>query len=304
MEILTLAFSILVALLLIAAWMAIVIVPEQSAVIVERLGRYERTLRPGLNLLIPAIDRSAYRHSLKERAIDTAAHDCITHDNVQVSVDGILYLRIVDANLASYGTQDYQFAIVQLAQTLVRSEIGQLDLDRTFAERSRISACVVSELGKAARPWGIKVIRYEIQNIRPPREILEAMEKQVRAERERRAAILASEAIRDALANEADGKAAAIERISKATAHNRRAVRLLRVRPRRRGRTRGGLRGRRRDQQREGHAGRARRRAHPELPPAEGRRAGRASRLRGHCPETRREDRLLLGGRGTIFWIK
>jgi regulator of protease activity HflC (stomatin/prohibitin superfamily) len=214
---LSIAFLLLVAVV-IGAVKGIVIVPERNAYVVEHLGRFERTLGPGLHILLPFIQRIAYRHSLKELAVDTEAHDCITQDNVQVSVDGILYLRIIDAKLASYGTHDYCFSATQLAQTLVRSEIGQLDLDRTFAERARISHRVVQELDIAAKPWGVKVLRYEIQHIRPSVEILEAMEKQVRAERERRAAILSSEGVRDARINEAKGHAASIEAVSRATA--------------------------------------------------------------------------------------
>jgi len=174
--------------------------------VVERLGKYSRTLRAGFHILIPFVERIAYRHSLKERAIDIAEQVCITKDNVQVGVDGVLYLQILDPGRASYGILDYVFAISQLAQTTLRSEIGKIDLDRTFEERAAINANVVSELDKATDPWGVKVLRYEIRNINPPADVLEAMEKQMRAEREKRALVLESEGIRDAEINKAEGE--------------------------------------------------------------------------------------------------
>jgi regulator of protease activity HflC (stomatin/prohibitin superfamily) len=183
-----------------------VIVPQQSAFVVESLGKYSRTLRAGFHILIPFIETAAYKHSLKELAIDIAEQICITRDNVQVGVDGVLYLQVLDPERASYGITDYIFAISQLCQTTLRSEIGKIDLDRTFEERGSINGNVVSELDKASDPWGVKVLRYEIKNINPPRDVLSAMEKQMRAEREKRAVVLTSEGERDARINEAEGQ--------------------------------------------------------------------------------------------------
>jgi regulator of protease activity HflC (stomatin/prohibitin superfamily) len=183
-----------------------VIVPQQSAYVIENLGKYSRTLRAGFHILIPFIEKAAYRHSLKELAIDIDEQICITKDNVQVGVDGVLYLQVLDPERASYGITDYVFAISQLAQTTLRSEIGKIDLDRTFEERGAINANVVSELDKASNPWGVKVLRYEIKNINPPTDVLGAMEKQMRAEREKRAVVLTSEGERDAKINEAEGE--------------------------------------------------------------------------------------------------
>ena len=182
-----------------------VIVPQQSAYVVESLGKYSRTLRAGFHILIPFIERAAYKHSLKELAIDIAEQICITKDNVQVGVDGVLYLQVLDPERASYGITDHIFAISQLAQTTLRSEIGKIDLDRTFEERASINGNVVAELDKASDPWGVKVLRYEIKNINPPKDVLGAMEKQMRAEREKRAVVLTSEGERDAKINEAEG---------------------------------------------------------------------------------------------------
>jgi len=183
-----------------------VVVPQQNAYVVESLGKYSRTLRAGFHILIPFIERTAYRHSLKELATDIPEQVCITNDNVQVGVDGVIYLQVLDPERASYGITDYTFAITQLAQTTLRSEIGKIALDRTFEERSMINANVVSELDKASEPWGVKVLRYEIKNINPPDDVLNAMEKQMRAEREKRAVILTSEGERDAKINEAEGE--------------------------------------------------------------------------------------------------
>lgn len=182
-----------------------VVVPQQSAYIVEYLGKYSRTLSAGFHILVPFVEVVAYRHSLKEQAIDIPEQTCITRDNVQVGIDGVLYLRVLDPQSTSYGITDYLFAIVQLAQTALRSEIGKIDLDRTFEVRAVINANVVAELDKASEPWGVKVMRYEIKNINPPRDVLTAMEKQMRAEREKRAVVLASEGERDAKINEAEG---------------------------------------------------------------------------------------------------
>ncbi len=181
------------------------VVPQQSAYVIENLGKYSRTLQAGFHILLPFFERIAYRHSLKEIALDIAEQVCITRDNVQVAVDGILYMQVLDPHLASYGITNYGFAITQLAQTTLRSEIGKIELDRTFEARGVINANVASELDKASAPWGVKVLRYEIKNITPPRDILQAMEKQMRAEREKRAVILASEGERDAKINAAEG---------------------------------------------------------------------------------------------------
>lgn len=182
-----------------------VVVPQQKVYIVERLGKYHATLTAGFHILLPFLDSIAYKHSLKERAVDIPEQICITRDNVQVGVDGVLYLKVMDPKRASYGVTDYLFAITQLAQTTLRSEIGKIDLDRTFEERTAINIAVVSELDKASDPWGMKVLRYEIKNINPPKDVLAAMEKQMRAEREKRAVILGSEGERDAKINEAEG---------------------------------------------------------------------------------------------------
>jgi regulator of protease activity HflC (stomatin/prohibitin superfamily) len=198
-------FAIAVVAIIVIAKTAIV-VPQQSAYIVELLGKYSRTLRAGFHILIPFIERIAYRHSLKEQAIDIPEQICITKDNVQVGIDGVLYMQILEPARASYGISDHNFAISQLAQTTLRSEIGKIDLDRTFEERATINSNVVSELDKASEPWGVKVLRYEIKNINPPRDVIQAMEKQMRAEREKRAVILTSEGDRDAKINQAEGE--------------------------------------------------------------------------------------------------
>ncbi len=183
-----------------------VVVPQQSAYVVERLGKYSGTLSAGFHILVPFLDVVRYKHSLKEQAIDIPPQVCITRDNVQVSVDGVLYLKVLNPERASYGIGDYIFGITQLAQTTLRSELGKIELDRTFEERTNINTQVVSELDKASEPWGIKVMRYEIKNITPPQDILAAMEKQMRAEREKRALILTSEGQRDAAINSAEGE--------------------------------------------------------------------------------------------------
>jgi regulator of protease activity HflC (stomatin/prohibitin superfamily) len=183
-----------------------VVVPQQSAYVVENLGRYSRTIQAGFHILIPFIERIAYRHNLKEEAMDIPEQVCITRDNVQVGVDGVLYLQVLEASKASYGITNYRFAIIQLAQTTLRSEIGKIELDRTFEERQTINQNVVAELDKASAPWGVKVLRYEIKNINPPKDILGAMEKQMRAEREKRAVVLSSEGERDAKINQAEGE--------------------------------------------------------------------------------------------------
>ena len=223
-----------------------VVVPQQHAFIVERLGRFSGILSAGFHILVPFVDRIRYRHVLKEQAVDIAEQICITKDNVQVGVDGILYLKVLDPERASYGIANYIFAITQLAQTTLRSEIGRIDLDRTFLERTHINTQVVNEVDKASDAWGIKVLRYEIKNITPPVDVLAAMEKQMRAEREKRAVVLTSEGERDAAINvaegekqqvikaseamkqrqinEAEGEAEAILAVARATAEGLRAV--------------------------------------------------------------------------------
>jgi regulator of protease activity HflC (stomatin/prohibitin superfamily) len=237
---------VLALVVLFVVYRTAVVVPQQSAFVVERLGRYNATLNAGFHILVPFVDVIRYKHTLKEMAIDIPAQVCITRDNVQVGVDGILYLKILNAERASYGISDYIFAISQLAQTTLRSEVGKIDLDRTFEERTTINTSVVGELDKASEAWGVKVLRYEIKNIQPPADILAAMEKQMRAEREKRAVILASEGQRDAAINtaegekqqvikaseaerqrninEADGQAAAIRAVASATAQGIREV--------------------------------------------------------------------------------
>ncbi|HSJ97245.1 MAG TPA: slipin family protein [Myxococcota bacterium] len=200
------AVVVIVALVLFVIARTAVVVPQQSAYVVESLGKYSRTIQAGFHILIPFVERVAYRHSLKEIAIDIPEQICITKDNVQVGVDGVLYLKVMNPDLASYGVTDYVFAIAQLAQTTLRSEMGKIDLDRTFEERATINAAVVTELDKASEPWGVKVLRYEIKNINPPADVLSAMEKQMRAEREKRAVILTSEGERDAKVNQAEGE--------------------------------------------------------------------------------------------------
>lgn len=192
------------------------VVPQQSAYVVERLGRYSRTLGAGFHILLPFLDSVQYKHSLKETAIDIPEQVCITRDNVQVGVDGILYSKVLDPQRASYGISDYRFAITQLAQTALRSEIGKIELDRTFEERTNINSQVVNELDKATEPWGVKVLRYEIKNITPPKDVLAAMEKQMRAEREKRAVILTSEGERDAAINQAEGEKQQVIKASEA----------------------------------------------------------------------------------------
>src|SRR5690349_21726130 len=211
MEDMTMSGGLFVALVL--AFLVVVViaktarvVPQQSAFVVERLGKYHTTLNAGFHILVPFVDVIRYRHSLKETAIDIPEQVCITRDNVQVGVDGLLYLKVLDPERASYGISNYTFAITQLCQTTLRSEVGKIDLDKTFEERAQINLSVVSEVDKASEPWGVKVLRYEIKNINPPQDILSAMEKQMRAEREKRSVILTSEGVRDAAVNTAEGE--------------------------------------------------------------------------------------------------
>jgi regulator of protease activity HflC (stomatin/prohibitin superfamily) len=180
-------------------------VPQRSAFIIERLGKYNSTLEAGFHILIPFVDKIAYRHTLKEQALDVPSQVCITRDNISVEVDGILYLQVIDPMKASYGINNYQFAATQLAQTTMRSVIGKLELDKTFEERDTINVTIVEAVDKASEPWGVKVTRYEVKNIVPPQSIKDAMEKQMRAEREKRALIAESEGDKQAKINRAEG---------------------------------------------------------------------------------------------------
>lgn len=224
------------------------IVPQKVAFIIERLGKYSTTLEAGFHVLIPFLDKVAYKHTLKEQAIDVDPQSCITGDNIAVEVDGILYMQVVDPKKASYGIDNYQFASTQLAQTTMRSVIGKLDLDRTFEERETINSVIVDAVDKASDPWGVKVTRYEVKNIVPPQSIKDAMEKQMRAEREKRATIAESEGDRQAKINraegdrqeaiarsegekqkrinEAEGRAEEIKKVANATAHGIREIAL------------------------------------------------------------------------------
>jgi regulator of protease activity HflC (stomatin/prohibitin superfamily) len=207
---------VLAVLVIIVIAKTAVVVPQQSAYVVERLGKYRDTLGAGFHILLPFLDAIRYRHSLKETALDIPEQVCITRDNVQVHVDGVLYLKVLNPERASYGVSDFLFAITQLAQTTLRSEVGKIDLDRTFEERAHINTQVVNELDKASEPWGVKVLRYEIKNISPPADVLAAMEKQMRAEREKRAVILTSEGERDAAVNAAEGQKQQVIKASEA----------------------------------------------------------------------------------------
>jgi len=233
----TISFFIAV---LVVVFMGAKVVPQQSAYVIERLGKFHSALNPGLNIIIPFIDKVAYRFSLKEMAQDIPEQVCITADNVQVGVDGVVFLQVMDPQKAAYGIGNYIFAVTQLAQTTMRSEIGKIDLDKCFEERTNINMAVVSAIDEAAQGWGVKVLRYEIKNITPPTTVLNAMEKQMQAEREKRAKILysegekqsainvaqgnrekvvlESEAERQQQINSADGQAQAIRAIAQATA--------------------------------------------------------------------------------------
>lgn len=224
------------------------IVPQRTAIIVERLGKYRATFTAGFQILIPFIDKVRYRQTLKEQAIDVAPQICITRDNIAVEVDGILYLQVLDPEKASYGIDNYKFASIQIAQTTMRSVIGRLELDKTFEERETINVSIVEAVDKASEPWGVKVTRYEVKNISPPQSIRDAMEKQMRAEREKRAIIAESEGTKQAKINnaegdkqelikksegemqkrinEAAGRASEIEQLAKATANGLRAISL------------------------------------------------------------------------------
>ncbi len=199
-------FFILLFVAIIFIAKSVNVVPQQHAWVVERLGKYHATLAPGLNIVVPFIDRVAYKHSLKEIPLDVPSQICITKDNTQLQVDGILYFQITDAMRASYGSSDYIAAITQLAQTTLRSVIGRLELDKTFEERDYINTCVVSAIDESAQNWGVKVLRYEIKDLTPPAAILQAMQAQITAEREKRALIAASEGRKQEQINIADGQ--------------------------------------------------------------------------------------------------
>ena len=238
--------TFIIAMFIVLVAEGVRIVPQQNAWVVERFGKYFRVLEPGLNLIVPFFDRVAYRHSLKEVPMDVPEQICITKDNTQLSVDGILYFQVIDPRLASYGSSDYIQAITQLAQTALRSAIGKMELDKTFESRDEINHMVVQVLDEAGRTWGIKVLRYEIKSLTPPESILRAMQAQITAEREKRAviaksegqrqqeiniadgsrqsAILESEGAKQSQINRAQGEAAAIQVVAEATANAVRAV--------------------------------------------------------------------------------
>jgi regulator of protease activity HflC (stomatin/prohibitin superfamily) len=238
--------SVLLFSTIIAVFRSIRIVPAQSALIVERLGKYAKTIEGGFHLLVPFIDRVRYTHNLKEQAIDVPTQPCFTHDNVKVDIDGVLYYRVVDPKRASYGITNYRMGTIQLAQTTMRSVIGQLALDKTFEERESINAAIMQGIDEATEPWGVKITRYEIQNIRVPPDILGAMEAQMKAERDKRAAVARSigemesrinyslgereeavnksEGEKQRLINEAEGQAEEIRALARATAAGIRAI--------------------------------------------------------------------------------
>ena len=208
----TIVLIVIVVFVILIIVKSVKIVPQRTAYIVERLGKYRGTLEAGLHILVPFIDKLAYIHTLKEQAVDVPPQSCITRDNICVEVDGILYMQVIDPQRASYGIRNYSYASIQLAQTTMRSVMGKLELDKTFEERDVINKSIVEAVDKASDPWGVKVSRYEVKNIAPPQSIKEAMEKQMRAEREKRATIAQSEGERQAAINRAQGeKQAAIE---------------------------------------------------------------------------------------------
>ncbi|HJD56028.1 MAG TPA: paraslipin [Rickettsia endosymbiont of Pyrocoelia pectoralis] len=207
MEYALLIFSIIAILIIIQM---VKVVPQQEAWVVEKLGKFDKVLQPGLNLLIPVIQRVAYKHTLKEEAIDVNAQTAISNDNVTLSIDGVLYVKIIDPTAASYGVNNPYYAITQLAQTTMRSEIGKLPLDRTFEERETLNVAIVAAINQASMNWGIQCMRYEIKDIQPPQSILKAMELQVAAERQKRAQILESEGNRQAKINHAEGEKAQV----------------------------------------------------------------------------------------------
>ena len=199
------ALGILIAFMVVVLIKTAVIVPQRSEFVVERLGKYRATLQAGFHILIPFFDRVAYKRSLKETPIDIAAQTCITADNVTLEIDGILYIQVIDSKKSAYGIDNFHFAAAQLAQTSLRSAIGKIDLDKTFEARETLNGQVVMALDEAAGNWGVKVLRYEIKDIQPPRTVLEAMEKQMKAEREKRAEIARSEGDKQSTINRAEG---------------------------------------------------------------------------------------------------
>ncbi len=201
----TIVSLIILVIIIVALAKTAQIVPQRSAFVIERLGRYAKTLDAGFHLLIPFVDKVAYRHTLKEEAIDVPQQACVTRDNIQIHVDGVIYMQVIDARLASYGITDYRFAAIQLAQTTLRSVIGKIELDKSFEERAVINEKVVEALTEAAEPWGVKVLRYEVADIVLPETIRDALEKQMRAERERRAVVAESEGEREAKINVSEG---------------------------------------------------------------------------------------------------
>lgn len=201
----TIILILLIIFLLVAFLSTFKVVPQRSVYIIERLGKYSRSLEAGFHILIPFIDKIAYKQNLKEQAIDVASQICITKDNIAVEVDGILYLQVIDPQKASYGIDNYRFAVIQIAQTTMRSIIGKMELDKTFEERETVNGSIVEAVDKASDAWGIKVSRYEVKNISPPQSIKDAMEKQMRAEREKRAQIAESEGDKQAKINRAEG---------------------------------------------------------------------------------------------------
>ncbi len=207
---------ILTLLIIVTLAKTAVVVPQQNAYVVERLGRFSQILEPGFHILVPFIDVVRYKHLLKEQAVNMPAQVCITRDNVQVTIDGVLFVKVLSPEKASYGIENYQAAVTFLAQTALRSEVGKIELDRTFEERTHINAALVNELDKATEAWGLKVLRYEIKDITPPADVLNAMEKQMRAEREKRAAILNSEGLRDSAVNRAEGEKQQVIKASEA----------------------------------------------------------------------------------------
>jgi len=221
MDFLLLLFVILVITLFAKT---IVIVPQREAFIVERLGRYHITLSAGFHILLPFVDKLAYKHTLKEQAMEVSSQVCITRDNISVEVDGILYLQVVDPKSASYGINNYQYATSQIAQTTMRSIVGKMDLDKTFEERELINSGIVKAVDGASEPWGVKVTRYEVKNIVPPKSIKDAMEKQMRAEREKRAVIAESEGDKQAQINRAEGEKQALIKHAEGKAFEIRAV--------------------------------------------------------------------------------
>lgn len=209
-------YAIVAGLILWIFFQTVRIVPQREQFVVENLGKYQKTLSAGFHILIPFVQKVAYKHTLKEQTIDVPSQSCITADNIAVEIDGILYLQVQDPYLASYGIQDYHYATSQLAQTTLRSEIGKIELDRTFEERTTINSQVVEAVDLASNPWGVKVLRYEIKDINPPATVRDALEKQMRAERERRAVVAESEGEREARINVSEGQQQEMINVSEA----------------------------------------------------------------------------------------